>query len=135
MSPSEGADGVGADGVGADGVGADGVGEARNAVRPTSLMPHIRVFNAVRARLFRAFWKRRFGAWGPGSLIIAPVAIEGEARIHLGADVLVAAGSCLAANPLTGYADCRVTIGDGCRIGRSAAGTRARALQTAVCNA
>ena len=92
------------------------------AVRPGSVgpksMPHLRILNAVRARLFRTFWKRRFGAWGPGSLVVAPVAIEGEARIHLGRDVLVAAGSCLAASPLTGEGDCRLTIGDGSRIGR-----------------
>lgn len=87
-------------------------------VCPEPLMPHLRFANALRARLFRAFWKHRFGAWGAGSLILAPVAIEGEARIHLGHGVLVAAGTCLAANPLTGHADCTLTIGDGCRIGR-----------------
>lgn len=87
-------------------------------IRPARLIPHIRLLNALRARLFRILWKSRFGAWGDGSLIVAPVAIEGEDRIHLGKDVLVASGSCLAANPLTGHAESRLTIGDGCRIGR-----------------
>lgn len=82
------------------------------------LMPPLRVKNLIRSRLFRLLWKHRFGSWGEGSLIIAPIAIEGEADIHLGRDVLVAAGTCLAASRLTGAANCRLEIGDGCKIGR-----------------
>lgn len=50
--------------------------------------------------------------------MIAPVAIEGAAAIHLGDNVVVAAGTCLAATPLTGSLSCRLEIGDGCAIGR-----------------
>lgn len=79
---------------------------------------HIRVANAVRARLFRLFLARRFAQFGKRSLVVAPTGIEGEQRIRIGSDVYVAAQSCLAAQPLTGTDACRLEIGDGSRIGR-----------------
>jgi len=81
-------------------------------------MLHIRLGNALSARLFRLLFSARFGRFGDRSLIVAPIAIEGPGRIFLGEDVYVAAKSCLAAMPHSGDPDCRLTIGDGCRIGR-----------------
>jgi acetyltransferase-like isoleucine patch superfamily enzyme len=78
---------------------------------------HIRLANAVRARLFRLLFARRFGSFGRGSLVVAPVGIEGAEHIHLGPSVYVAAQSCLAARPLTGGKS-HLEIGEGCRIGR-----------------
>jgi acetyltransferase-like isoleucine patch superfamily enzyme len=46
------------------------------------------------------------------------VAIEGANAIHLGDEVTVGAGTCLAASPLTGFSSCRLEIGSGCSIGR-----------------
>lgn len=82
------------------------------------MIPHIRIANAVRARLFAMLFGRQFGRFGHRTMIVAPVAIEGAARIHLGDDVYVAAKSCLAATPHSGSATCRLEIGDGSRIGR-----------------
>lgn len=82
------------------------------------MIPHIRLANAVRARLFRLLFARRFGRFGRGTLVVAPIAIEGAEHIHLGDNVYVAAQTCLAAQPHTGVAKPRLEIGDGCRIGR-----------------
>lgn len=82
------------------------------------MIPHLRLANALRARLFRLFFAGRFAAFGRKTLVLAPVAIEGAERIHLGEDVYVAAHSCLAAQPHSGAQTCRLEIGDGCRIGR-----------------
>jgi acetyltransferase-like isoleucine patch superfamily enzyme len=79
---------------------------------------HLRLANALRARLFRLLFARRFAAFGRKTLVLAPIAIEGAERIHLGEGVYVAAQSCLAAQPHSGAEDCRLEIGDGCRIGR-----------------
>jgi acetyltransferase-like isoleucine patch superfamily enzyme len=84
---------------------------------PPLFLPH-RLADAVAGRAYAALWSRRFGRWGAGTRLYNPAAIEGAANIHLGADVLVAAHSCLAANPATGAENCRLEIGDGCRIGR-----------------
>jgi len=82
------------------------------------MIPHIRLANAVRARLFRLLFARSFGRFGRGTLVVAPIAIEGAEHIHLGEHVYVAAQTCLAAQPHTGEASPRLEIGDGCRIGR-----------------
>lgn len=81
-------------------------------------MFHIRLANAIRARVFRLLFARSFARFGKNTLIVAPIAIEGAGRIALGDDVYVAAQTCLAARPLTGDADCGLVIGDGARIGR-----------------
>lgn len=81
------------------------------------LLAHTRLSNAVRARLFRLLFAKRFAAWGPGSLIVAPVAIQGAENIRLGAGVYVAAQTCLAAMQLTGD-EAELVIGDGCKLGR-----------------
>lgn len=82
------------------------------------MMYHIRIANAVRARIFRALFRGRFAGFGSGTLVVAPVAIEGPERIHLGSEVYVAHHTCLAATPHTGGGECRLEIGDGSRIGR-----------------
>lgn len=82
------------------------------------MMAHMRLANAVRARLFRLLHARRFGHFGRGTLVLAPIAVEGAERIHLGSEVYVAHHTCLAATPHTGSSDCRLEIGDGSRIGR-----------------
>lgn len=82
------------------------------------MMPHIRIANAVRARIFRALFRARFAGFGSGTLVVAPVAIEGPERIHLGRNVYIAHQTCLAATPHTGSDECRLEIGDGSRIGR-----------------
>ena len=79
---------------------------------------HMRLANAVRARLFRLLHARRFGHFGHGTVVLAPIAVEGAERIHLGGKVYVAHQTCLAAVPHTGSSDCRLEIGDGSRIGR-----------------
>lgn len=84
----------------------------------TEMMPYLRLKDAVRARAFRLLFARNFGEWGQRTLVVAPVAIEGAARIRLGDDVYVAAQTCLAAVPHTGHNDCRLEIGNGSRIGR-----------------
>lgn len=81
------------------------------------MMFHIRAIDAIRARLFRALFGWRFGAFGRRSLIVRAVAIEGPENIHLGDEVYIAAQSCLAA-PRPAHGSCRLEIGDGSQIGR-----------------
>lgn len=82
------------------------------------MMMHMRLANAARARVFRLLHGSRFGRFGRGTLVVAPIAVEGARRIHLGNEVYVAHQTCLAAKPHTGEASCRLEIGDGSRIGR-----------------
>lgn len=83
------------------------------------MIPHIRLANAVRARLFRLLFARRFAAFGRRTLVVAPVAIERPGRIALGDDVYVAAQSCLAAG--ANHEDAThpaLVIEEGCKLGR-----------------
>lgn len=82
------------------------------------MMFHMRLANALRARLFRLLMASRFARFGKGALVVAPIAIEGPGHIHLGDRVYVAAQSCLAARPLDSVGECRLELGDGCAIGR-----------------
>lgn len=82
------------------------------------MMLAFRIKNAVGARLFRALMGWRFARFGRATSVVAPLGIEGPENIHLGSSVYVAAHSYLAARPLTGVADCRLEIGDGCSLGR-----------------
>lgn len=81
-------------------------------------MLHMRIANALYARAFALLFRSRFGRFGARTRIVFPVAVEGPENIVLGDGVYVAAHSCLAARPLTGAAQCRLEIGDGCSIGR-----------------
>jgi acetyltransferase-like isoleucine patch superfamily enzyme len=82
-----------------------------------ALLPHTRFGNAIRARLFRLLFAHRFAAWGPGSLIVAPEAVEGAENIRLGAHAYLAPRTTLAARPLTGES-ASLEIGDGCKLGK-----------------
>lgn len=81
------------------------------------MMPHLRLAYGVRAIAFRLLFAHRFGAFGRGSRIVAPVGIEGEDRIRIGTGVYVAPMSYLAARP-TGTEEAALIIGDGCKLGR-----------------
>lgn len=81
-------------------------------------MLHMRLLNALYARVFAILFSRRFGRFGRRTSIVFPVAIEGPKNIYLGEDVYVASLSCLAAQPLTNATSCVLEIGNGCRIGR-----------------
>jgi acetyltransferase-like isoleucine patch superfamily enzyme len=82
------------------------------------MMAHIRILNFLRGRLFALLFAHQFARYGRGTRVIAPVAIEGVERIHLGDGVLVAAQCCLAAVPHTGATECRLEIGEGTTLGR-----------------
>lgn len=82
------------------------------------IMPHILILDGLRGRLFRLVFGRSFKAFGRGSIVVAPAAIEGAANIAIGADVTVARGGTLAAVPHTSAPSCELRIGDGCQIGR-----------------
>lgn len=83
------------------------------------MIVHIRAANAVRARLFRLLFARKFARFGKRTLVVAPVGIERADRIALGDDVYVAAQSCLAARPASeAGGEPALVIGDGCKLGR-----------------
>jgi acetyltransferase-like isoleucine patch superfamily enzyme len=68
--------------------------------------------------LFRfPLYKMRLASIGSRSRLLG-TKIDGHQRIHIGSKVYINSGGWLAAAPLTGQADCRLTIGDGCYIGR-----------------
>lgn len=81
------------------------------------MMFHMRLADAIRTRIFRSIFGWRFAAFGRGSRIVRPVAIEGPENIHLGDRVYIAAQSCLAA-PRSADGACRLRIGEGSQIGR-----------------
>jgi acetyltransferase-like isoleucine patch superfamily enzyme len=64
----------------------------------------------ARARVFSMLASRSFAAFGAGSVVEPPVRVAGEARIAIGSDVYVGAGSWLLALPGDGVA---LEIGDG----------------------
>jgi acetyltransferase-like isoleucine patch superfamily enzyme len=80
------------------------------------MIASIRLANALAGRIFRLLHARSFASFGANSQIIRPIGIEQPGRIHLGADVYVAAQSCLAVQPLDESA--ALVIGDGCKLGR-----------------
>lgn len=79
---------------------------------------HIRLANALYARLFRLVYGRGFRAFGRGTNVVFPAGVEGAGNIALGEGVVVGHQSYLAAVPHTGAAQCLLEIGDGCSIGR-----------------
>lgn len=83
------------------------------------MIAHIRLSDALHARLFRILFGRGFGRFGRRTLIVRPVGVERQDRIFLGDDIYVAAQSCLAVRPLGSDAGAaELVIGDGCKIGR-----------------
>lgn len=81
-------------------------------------MLHMRLVNALYARLFRLAFAHRFKQFGRTTSVVFPVGIEGPGNIALGDRVYVAHKSCLAARPLTNRNECLLQIGSGSRIGR-----------------
>lgn len=82
------------------------------------MIAHIRLANAVYARLFRLVYGSRFRAFGKGTSVVFPAGIEAPGNIMLGDRVYVGYQSYLAAVPLTGAQDCLLQIGEGSSIGR-----------------
>ena len=82
------------------------------------MMFHMRLINAMHAKLFALLFSHKFAHFGSRTRIVRPVAIEGPENIHLADHIYVAAHSCLAAKPLTGTNECRLEIGKGSSIGR-----------------
>lgn len=82
------------------------------------MIAHIRLANAVYARLFRLVYQSRFRAFGKGTSVVFPAGIEAPSNIMLGDHVYVGHQSYLAAVPLTGARECLLQIGDGTSIGR-----------------
>ena len=82
------------------------------------MIAHIRLANAVYARLFRLVYGSRFRAFGKGTSVVFPAGIEAPGNIVLGDRVYVGHQSYLAAVPLTGSQNCLLQIGEGSSIGR-----------------
>ena len=68
--------------------------------------------------LIAPYYRFSFAEFGHNSRIIKPTAIDGPKRIFIGPNVLVSHFGWLAANPLTGSANCKLEIGEGTYIGR-----------------
>ena len=63
------------------------------------------------------YYKIQFKQLGSMCRIVNPLKIEGYERISVGSNVIIQYKTWLAALPLTGLDDCKLTIGDSCRIG------------------
>jgi len=63
------------------------------------------------------YYKALFGKIGIRSIIVNPLKIDGAKNIEIGNRVYIAYKSWLACLPLTGEKECKLIIGDGCRIG------------------
>ncbi|MDH6525580.1 acyltransferase [Polynucleobacter sphagniphilus] len=81
------------------------------------MINHIQIINSLYGRFFKLFYGSSFKYLGNRSYIVFPVAIEGSENIHVGDNSYIAAGTCLAAVPLTNL-ECNLHIGSGCSIGR-----------------
>lgn len=64
--------------------------------------------------------KIKFGAFGYGSHVNNVIRIEMPQNIFVGKNVSVGKFAWLAANPLTGFSECKLTLGDNTYIGNSA---------------
>ena len=63
------------------------------------------------------YYKLRFKKIGIRSIVHSPLRIDGAKKISIGNRVNIAYKTWLAANPLTGFKDCKLEIRDGCNIG------------------
>ena len=63
------------------------------------------------------YYRSRFKKFGRKSMLINPKYIMGGENIEIGNRVVIRDFAWLGALPLTGAADCRLVIGDGCVIG------------------
>ena len=77
-----------------------------------------KIINLLTYYIFRyPLYKLSLGAIGPSTRIIN-TRIDGHSRIFIGSKVYINKGGWLACVPLTGDNNARLTIGDGCYIGR-----------------
>jgi acetyltransferase-like isoleucine patch superfamily enzyme len=86
--------------------------------REAAAMTFVAVYRAVtrgRDKAFSVLASRSFASFGPRSVIQPPVRLRGEARISIGSDVFVGAGSWLQALDAPGD-DPVVIVGDGTSI-------------------
>lgn len=66
------------------------------------------------------FYKYRFGGFGFKSDLRNAIKIENHKNIFIGRSVCIGKFAWLAANPLTGFKNCKLSIGDNTYIGNSA---------------
>ncbi|MEN2400321.1 acyltransferase [Flavobacterium sp. MC2016-06] len=76
-----------------------------------------RIYLSLRWRIWYVINKSKFKHLGTKSFIHKPLSIEGIKNISVGNNVYVAYKTWLAAMPHTGFKDCELIIGDGCKIG------------------
>lgn len=76
-----------------------------------------RIYLSLRWRIWYIVNKPKFKQLGLKSFISKPLSIEGIQNISVGNNVYVAYKTWLGAMPHTGFKDCELIIGDGCRIG------------------
>lgn len=77
------------------------------------------MFEKIFYRLFKyPLFKLQLGSIGAGSKLLQPT-ITGGKRIFIGRNVFVRKNTWLAAEPVTGDANCRLVIGDGTYIGNN----------------
>lgn len=76
-----------------------------------------RIYLSLRWRIWYTINKSKFKQLGKKTFIHKPLSIEGKQNISVGKNVYVAYKTWLAAMPYTGFNDCKLIIGDGCRIG------------------
>ena len=77
----------------------------------------INIWGKVIHYLFKyPYYKLRFGGIGMGTRLIQPI-ISGHSRIFLGSRVFIRKHTWLAAEPVTGDQQCRLSIGDGTYVG------------------
>lgn len=72
-----------------------------------------RLFEALKTNLYYRF---KFGKIGKRTVIKKTITIDSPQNIYLG-NVFIGKNCWLAANPLTGASECKLTIMDGCSIG------------------
>lgn len=76
-----------------------------------------RIINRIRHRLWLACNAGKFAWFDPTAIMQKQLRIEGRENIHIEAGVIVQRQTWLAAVPLTGAKECRLTIGQGSVIG------------------
>jgi acetyltransferase-like isoleucine patch superfamily enzyme len=64
------------------------------------------------------YYQSFFAHFGKHSILVNPTNIDFPKRIFIGNKVYIGHNAWLAANPLTGNSNCKLTIGDGTSIGR-----------------
>ena len=76
-----------------------------------------RVCRFFENRIFAFFWRCSMQSFGPESIIVSPMSIDGSENIRIGSRVFVAYKTWLAAVPHTGETTCLLELQDGVTIG------------------